>query len=51
MANELIATDPIVAETLEVREIAGSDHRAVLTRLRIPDDVLTPGSGSPSPPQ
>jgi endonuclease/exonuclease/phosphatase (EEP) superfamily protein YafD len=49
--DHVLATDPIVAETFEVREIAGSDHRAVLSRLRIPDDVLTPGTGSPSPPQ
>ena len=49
--DHVLATDPIVAETFEVREIAGSDHRAVLARLRIPDGVVTPGSGSPSPPQ
>lgn len=49
--DHVLATDPIVAESFEVREIAGSDHRAVLARLRIPDDVLTLGSGSPSPPQ
>jgi endonuclease/exonuclease/phosphatase (EEP) superfamily protein YafD len=48
--DHVLATDPIVAETFEVREIAGSDHRAVLTRLRIPTDVM-PGTGSPSPPQ
>jgi endonuclease/exonuclease/phosphatase (EEP) superfamily protein YafD len=48
--DHVLATDPIVAETFEVREIAGSDHRAVLARLRIPDDVM-PGTGSPSPPQ
>jgi endonuclease/exonuclease/phosphatase (EEP) superfamily protein YafD len=48
--DHVLATDPIVAETFEVREIAGSDHRAVLTRLRIPDDVMR-GTGSPSPPQ
>jgi endonuclease/exonuclease/phosphatase (EEP) superfamily protein YafD len=48
--DHVLATDPIVAETFEVREIAGSDHRAVLARLRIPDDVK-PGTGSPSPPQ
>jgi endonuclease/exonuclease/phosphatase (EEP) superfamily protein YafD len=48
--DHVLATDPIVAETIEVREIAGSDHRAVLTRLRIPDGVM-PGTGSPSPPQ
>ncbi len=48
--DHVLATDPIVAETFEVREIAGSDHRAVLTRLRIPDGVM-PGTGSPSPPQ
>jgi endonuclease/exonuclease/phosphatase (EEP) superfamily protein YafD len=35
--DHVLATDPIVAETFEVREIAGSDHRAVLARLRIPD--------------
>lgn len=48
--DHVLATEPIVAETFEVRELAGSDHRAVLTRLRIPDDVM-PGTGSPSPPQ
>jgi endonuclease/exonuclease/phosphatase (EEP) superfamily protein YafD len=48
--DHILATDPIVAETFEVRDIAGSDHRAVLTRLRIPDDVMA-GTGSPSPPQ
>jgi endonuclease/exonuclease/phosphatase (EEP) superfamily protein YafD len=48
--DHVLATDPIVAESFEVREIAGSDHRAVLARLRIPDDVM-PGTGSPSPPQ
>jgi endonuclease/exonuclease/phosphatase (EEP) superfamily protein YafD len=48
--DHVLATDPIVAETFEVRDIAGSDHRAVLTRLRIPDDVMA-GTGSPSPPQ
>jgi endonuclease/exonuclease/phosphatase (EEP) superfamily protein YafD len=46
--DHVLATGPIVAETFEVREVAGSDHRAVLTRLRIPDDVM-PGTGSPSP--
>jgi endonuclease/exonuclease/phosphatase (EEP) superfamily protein YafD len=34
--DHVLATDPIVAEQFEVREIAGSDHRAVLARLRIP---------------
>jgi endonuclease/exonuclease/phosphatase family metal-dependent hydrolase len=46
--DHVLATDPIMAETFEVREIAGSDHRAVLARLRIPDGVM-PGTGSPSP--
>jgi endonuclease/exonuclease/phosphatase (EEP) superfamily protein YafD len=46
--DHVLATDPIVAETFEVREVAGSDHRAVLTRLRIPDDVM-PGTGTPFP--
>jgi endonuclease/exonuclease/phosphatase (EEP) superfamily protein YafD len=46
--DHVLATDPIVAETFEVREVAGSDHRAVLTRLRIPDDVI-PGTGTPFP--
>jgi endonuclease/exonuclease/phosphatase (EEP) superfamily protein YafD len=48
--DHVLATDPIVAETFEVREISESDHRAVLTRLRIPDEVMR-GSGSPTPPQ
>ncbi len=48
--DHVLATDPIVAETFEVREIAGSDHRAVVTRLRIRDDVMR-GTGSPSPPR
>lgn len=48
--DHVLATDPIVAETFEVRDLPGSDHRAVLTRLRIPDGVM-PGIGSPSPPQ
>jgi endonuclease/exonuclease/phosphatase (EEP) superfamily protein YafD len=48
--DHVLATDPIVAETFEVREIAGSDHRAVLARLRVPDDLML-GTGSPSPPQ
>jgi endonuclease/exonuclease/phosphatase (EEP) superfamily protein YafD len=46
--DHVLATDPIVAETFEVREVAGSDHRAVLARLRIPDDVM-PGTGTPFP--
>ncbi|MGH3565203.1 MAG: hypothetical protein ACRDRH_04050 [Pseudonocardia sp.] len=27
---------PISTETFDVRHLAGSDHRAVLTRLRLP---------------
>jgi endonuclease/exonuclease/phosphatase (EEP) superfamily protein YafD len=49
--DHVLATHPIVAESFEVRDIAGSDHRAVVARLRVPDDVLTPGTGSPSQPQ
>jgi endonuclease/exonuclease/phosphatase (EEP) superfamily protein YafD len=49
--DHVLTTDGIVAETFEVHPVAGSDHRAVVTRLRVPDDVLTPGTGSPSPPQ
>ncbi|GAA5136425.1 endonuclease/exonuclease/phosphatase family protein [Pseudonocardia adelaidensis] len=48
--DHVLATDPIAAETFEVRDIAGSDHRAVLARLRIPDGLM-PGTGNPSPPQ
>jgi endonuclease/exonuclease/phosphatase (EEP) superfamily protein YafD len=39
--DHVLATDPIVAEWFEVREIGGSDHRAVLARLRIPDSSGT----------
>jgi endonuclease/exonuclease/phosphatase (EEP) superfamily protein YafD len=35
--DHVLATDPIVAESFEVREIPGSDHRAVVARLRVPD--------------
>jgi endonuclease/exonuclease/phosphatase (EEP) superfamily protein YafD len=34
--DHVFATDGIVAETYEVHDIAGSDHRAVLTTLRLP---------------
>jgi endonuclease/exonuclease/phosphatase (EEP) superfamily protein YafD len=34
--DHVFVTDPIIAEHFEVREITGSDHRAVLTRLRLP---------------
>jgi endonuclease/exonuclease/phosphatase (EEP) superfamily protein YafD len=33
--DHVLATNPIVAERFEVREIAGSDHRAVVARLRV----------------
>jgi endonuclease/exonuclease/phosphatase (EEP) superfamily protein YafD len=32
----VLITGGITAETLSVHEIRGSDHRAVLTRLRLP---------------
>jgi endonuclease/exonuclease/phosphatase (EEP) superfamily protein YafD len=32
--DHVFATDPITAESFTVREITGSDHRAVLVRLR-----------------
>lgn len=35
--DHVFATIPIGAEDFRVREITGSDHRAVLVRLRIPD--------------
>jgi endonuclease/exonuclease/phosphatase family metal-dependent hydrolase len=35
--DHVLATSGIVAETFEVRSLPGSDHRAVLTRLRVPD--------------
>jgi endonuclease/exonuclease/phosphatase (EEP) superfamily protein YafD len=35
--DHVFATNPIAAEDFAVREIAGSDHRAVLVRLRLPD--------------
>jgi endonuclease/exonuclease/phosphatase (EEP) superfamily protein YafD len=34
--DHVFATDPIAAEDVAVREVAGSDHRAVLVRLRLP---------------
>jgi endonuclease/exonuclease/phosphatase (EEP) superfamily protein YafD len=34
--DHVIANDGIAAETFEVHDIAGSDHRAILTRLRLP---------------
>jgi endonuclease/exonuclease/phosphatase (EEP) superfamily protein YafD len=34
--DHVFATDGIVAETFEVHDISGSDHRAVLTTLRLP---------------
>jgi endonuclease/exonuclease/phosphatase (EEP) superfamily protein YafD len=34
--DHVFATDPIVAEHFAVREITGSDHRAVIVRLRLP---------------
>jgi endonuclease/exonuclease/phosphatase (EEP) superfamily protein YafD len=34
--DHIFATDPIVAESFTVREVTGSDHRAVLSRLRVP---------------
>ncbi|WP_142047521.1 endonuclease/exonuclease/phosphatase family protein [Pseudonocardia kunmingensis] len=35
--DHVFATTPIAAEDFTVHEIAGSDHRAVLTRLRLPE--------------
>ena len=35
-AKFILATDGIEAETFAVHDIPGSDHRAVLTRLRLP---------------
>jgi endonuclease/exonuclease/phosphatase (EEP) superfamily protein YafD len=34
--DHVFATDGIVAETFEVHDVTGSDHRAVLTTLRLP---------------
>jgi endonuclease/exonuclease/phosphatase (EEP) superfamily protein YafD len=34
--DHVFATDGITAETFEVHDVAGSDHRAVLTTLRLP---------------
>jgi guanosine-3',5'-bis(diphosphate) 3'-pyrophosphohydrolase len=34
--DHVFATDGIVAETFDVHDITGSDHRAVLTTLRLP---------------
>lgn len=34
--DHVLATDPIAAETFTVHDIAGSDHRAIVARLRIP---------------
>jgi endonuclease/exonuclease/phosphatase family metal-dependent hydrolase len=34
--DHVLATEGIVAETFEVRTLPGSDHRAVLARLRLP---------------
>ncbi|MCO1655324.1 endonuclease/exonuclease/phosphatase family protein [Pseudonocardia humida] len=34
--DHVFATDPIVAEHFAMREITGSDHRAVIARLRLP---------------
>lgn len=34
--DHIFATDPITAESFAVREVTGSDHRAVLARLRAP---------------
>lgn len=34
--DHVLVTDGIEAETFEVHDIAGSDHRAILTRLHIP---------------
>ena len=34
--DHVFATDGIVAETFDVHDVAGSDHRAVLTTLRLP---------------
>jgi endonuclease/exonuclease/phosphatase (EEP) superfamily protein YafD len=34
--DHVFVTEPIVAEDFAVREIAGSDHRAVIVRLRLP---------------
>ena len=35
--DHVFSTEPIVAEQFEVREIPGSDHRAVVARLRLPE--------------
>jgi endonuclease/exonuclease/phosphatase (EEP) superfamily protein YafD len=35
--DHVLVTPPIAAEDFAVREIAGSDHRAVVVRLRVPD--------------
>jgi endonuclease/exonuclease/phosphatase (EEP) superfamily protein YafD len=35
--DHVFATDPITAEYFTTREVTGSDHRAVLARLRIPE--------------
>jgi hypothetical protein len=35
--DHVFVTNPIAAEDFSVREVSGSDHRAVLVRLRLPD--------------
>ncbi|TQM36367.1 endonuclease/exonuclease/phosphatase family protein [Pseudonocardia cypriaca] len=35
--DHVFATDGITAETFDVRDIEGSDHRAIMTTLRIPN--------------
>jgi hypothetical protein len=37
--DHVIATIPITAESFDVREIPGSDHRAVIARLRVPSEA------------
>ncbi|OLT10922.1 hypothetical protein BJF78_28265 [Pseudonocardia sp. CNS-139] len=34
--DHVLATDPITAEAFSLREVPGSDHRAVIARLRVP---------------
>jgi endonuclease/exonuclease/phosphatase (EEP) superfamily protein YafD len=35
--DHVFATDGITAETFDVHDVAGSDHRAILTTLRLPN--------------
>ncbi|GEL19176.1 endonuclease/exonuclease/phosphatase family protein [Pseudonocardia asaccharolytica] len=38
--DHVLSTDGIVAETFSIHDIPGSDHRAVVTTLRVPEQVF-----------